>query len=392
MSILQPITTASPLPAGENALRYSVRAGERGVLKLRLRRQLVARARMKLPIDYERLASGLRPIADEASVLRDALERLMEEDVFDGRPFLAALAVSGRGSGLPSPWFFRKAQSLGRFTGDPEGVEAFAFHARELHRCILHHLGNREGSAHKNDQPHGRRAVMLRAKDIMTTPVISVRSDASVGAVANLLTENGISAVPVIDGNALVGIVSEGDLVHRAELGTTSRHRSWWLKLLRDNATLAAEYTKSHSAKVADVMTRDVATVAEITPLAEVARLLDRKRIKRVPVMRFGRVVGIVSRGNLVQALAAATTSAAPVAASADDDTIRSRLLAALKAEPWVSSPNIHLSVDGGVVTFWGTVGSAEERKASQVLAENIQGVRRVEDHRAMLDFPVVAV
>lgn len=233
---------------------------------------------------------------------------------------------------------------------------------------------------------------MLRAKHVMTTPVISVRSDNTIGSVANLLVEHGISAVPVIDGDELVGIVSEGDLVHRAEIGTAPRHRSWWLSLFQDNASLAAEYTKSHSARVADVMTRNVATVAEVTPLAEVARLLDKKRIKRVPVMHFGKVIGIVSRANLVRALAAAATNAPPAPPSQNDETIRRQLLAALGAEPWVSNDNSNITVCEGVVTFWGTVGSVEERKASQVLAENIAGVRRVEDHRAMIDFPVVAV
>lgn len=233
---------------------------------------------------------------------------------------------------------------------------------------------------------------MLRAKNIMTTPVVSVRPDSTIGAVAALLVEHGISAVPVIDGDDLVGIVSEGDLVHRDEIGTAPRHRSWWLGLFQDNASLAVEYTKSHSARVADVMTRDVATVAEITPLDEIARLLDRNRIKRVPVMRFGKVVGIVSRANLVRALAAATAGTSRAPSSRDDETIRSDLLAALKAEPWVISENSNITVCEGVVAFWGTVGSEEERKASQVLAENIPGVRGVEDHRAMLEFPVIAL
>ena len=116
---------------------------------------------------------------------------------------------------------------------------------------------------------------MLRAKDVMTTPVVSVQSDSTVRHVAEFLVEHGISAVPVIDGDRLVGIVSEGDLLHRTEIGTMPRHRSWWLTFFRDGASLAAEYTKSHSTRVADVMTRDVITVAEITPLAEVADILD---------------------------------------------------------------------------------------------------------------------
>lgn len=233
---------------------------------------------------------------------------------------------------------------------------------------------------------------MFRAKDVMATPVVSVESDSTVSVVANLLVKHGISAVPVIDGDRLVGIVSEGDLVHRAEIGTAPRHRSWWLNLFSNHASLAVEYTKSHSAKVADVMTRNIATVAEITPLAEVADILDKRRIKRVPVMRFGKVVGIVSRANLIRALAATTHEASPAQASHDDEGIRSRLSTALKGEPWVSGANSHVTVSEGVVAFWGIVASEEERKASQVLAENVDGVRRVEDHRAVIDFPIVAI
>ena len=233
---------------------------------------------------------------------------------------------------------------------------------------------------------------MLRAKDVMTTPVVSVETGSTISAVADLLVKHGISAIPVIDGDSLVGIVSEGDLVHRAEIGTTARPRSWWLNLFRNNASLAAEYTKSHSFKVADVMTRNVVTVAEITPLAEIADILDRKHIKRVPVMRFGKVVGIVSRANLIRALAATAHASPAVGAPHDDEAIQRRLLAALKSEPWVSTGNTNVTVSEGVVTFWGTVGSEEERKASQVLAENVDGVKRVEDHRAMIEFPIVAI
>ena len=233
---------------------------------------------------------------------------------------------------------------------------------------------------------------MLRVKDVMTTPVVTVGSDSTVSVVAELLVTHGISAVPVVDGGKLVGIVSEGDLVHRAEIGTEPRYgRSWWLDLFTNHASMAAQYTKSHSVKVADVMTRNVVTVAEITPLAEVANVLDKKHIKRVPVMRSGEVVGIVSRANLVRALAMAR-ACSPARSSYDNASIRTRLLQALNAEPWASIGHSNVIVSGGVVTFQGAIGSEEERKASQVLAENVEGVRRVDDHRAMIDFPIVAI
>ena len=232
---------------------------------------------------------------------------------------------------------------------------------------------------------------MLRAKDVMTTKIFSVKSDNTVRAVADLLVKHGISAVPVVDDGRLVGIVSEGDLVRRAEIGTEPHHhRSWWLNIFSDNASLASEYTKSHSVRVAEVMTRNVATVAEITPLSEIAYLLEKKRIKRVPVMRFGEVVRIVSRANLVRALA--TAKGPPLAAASDDDSIRARLLDALRVEPWPRAEGPEVTVSDGVVAFWGVLGSEEERQALRVLAENIEGVRRVEDHRAMIEFPIVAI
>lgn len=231
---------------------------------------------------------------------------------------------------------------------------------------------------------------MLTAKDVMTTKVVSVNPNSTVGAVADILVKHGFGAVPVVDNGELVGIVSEGDLVRRAEIGTDARRRSWWLNILRGNASLAAEYTKSHSANVADVMTQNVATVTEITPLSDVADLLEKRRIKQVPVMRFGEMVGIVSRADLVKAFATATAKRRPLIS--DDEHIRARILEALKAEPWSRAGTPQLVVSGGIVTFLGVLGSEEEGKASRVLAENVEGVRRVHDHRVMIEFPIVAI
>ena len=147
---------------------------------------------------------------------------------------------------------------------------------------------------------------MLIAKDVMTSPVIAVGPDSTVDEVADILLSHGISAVPVIDRGALLGIVSEGDLIRRAEIGTAPQHRSWWLRLFASNAALAEGYVKSHSEHVTDVMTKQVATVVESTPVVEIATLLEHNRIKRVPVLRDGQVVGIVSRANLVRALVVA--------------------------------------------------------------------------------------
>ena len=227
---------------------------------------------------------------------------------------------------------------------------------------------------------------MLIARDIMTSPVVAVGPESTVGEVADLLVSHGISAVPVIEGGALLGIVSEGDLIRRAEIGTAPQHRSWWLRLFADNAALAADYVRSHSVHVIDVMTRKVTTVTDSTPVAEIASLLERKRIKRVPVVRDGQVVGIVSRANLVRALAAASKS--PFIASHGDSRIRQEILDALRSESWPSAESRDVTVTDGVVIFRGAYLSEQERKASRVLAENISGVRAVDDHRVRRDLP----
>src|SRR5215472_16674485 len=182
----------------------------------------------------------------------------------------------------------------------------------------------------------------MHAIDVMTSQVISVDENATVPAVARLLAEHGISAVPVVDRNSrVIGMVSEGDLLHRAETGT-ERRRSWWLELVASTNQLAGEYVKSRSGQVKDLMTREVISVTEETPVADIAILLETNRIKRVPVLRVGKLVGIVSRANLVRALAM-TINEPTSGAEADDRAIRDKLLAELKAQKWaeVSPSNV---------------------------------------------------
>ncbi|MER9674953.1 CBS domain-containing protein [Mesorhizobium sp. M0208] len=181
---------------------------------------------------------------------------------------------------------------------------------------------------------------MLIAKDVMTSPVIAVGPDSTVDEVADILLPHGISALPVIDRGALLGIVSEGDLIRRVEIGTAPQGRSWWLRFFANNADLAEGYVKSHSAHVTDVMTMQVATVVESTPVVEIATLLEHNRIKRVPVLRDRQVVGIVSRANLVRALVVARKGwRAPV--SHDDSSIRLEILDALRSESWRPRPEV---------------------------------------------------
>jgi CBS domain-containing protein len=220
----------------------------------------------------------------------------------------------------------------------------------------------------------------MRAMDLMTTEVITVDENASIQSVAKLLADRGISAVPVVDrDNRAVGMVSEGDLLHRTEIGTEPR-RSWWLEMVSSTNKLAEDYIKSHSRKVKDVMTRDVLSVTEETPVADIAVLLETNRIKRVPVLRDGKLVGIVSRANLVRALAM-TINEAPDGAEAGDRTLRDKLLAELKAQKWAEVSPANVTVKDGVVHLWSSYLSEQEKRALVVAAESVAGVRRVEDH-----------
>ena len=218
----------------------------------------------------------------------------------------------------------------------------------------------------------------MRAMDIMTSEVITVGEDTTVPEAAKLMAERGISAVPVVDrDNRIVGMVSEGDLLHRAETGT-ERRRSWWLDMVSSTNKLAGEYIKSHSARVKDVMTRDVLSVTEETAVADIAVLLETNRIKRVPVVRDGKIVGIVSRANLVRALAMTITEGV---GDGDDRTIRDKLLAELKAQKWAEVSPANVTVKDGVVHLWSSYLSEQERRALIVAAESVPRVRRVEDH-----------
>ncbi len=228
-----------------------------------------------------------------------------------------------------------------------------------------------------------RQGARMLAKDVMTTEVITVDEKTPISSVARLLAERGISAVPVIDAaRRVIGIVSEGDLLHRGETGT-ERRRAWWLDLLASNAELARDYVKSHARTVGEVMTRDVISVSETTPIADIAILLETRGIKRVPVLRDGRLAGIVSRANLVQALAMIVEE--PPAGGVDDASIRAQLLDALKGQPWAELAPANVTVRNGVVHLWNSYVSDDERRALLVAARNIPGVRRVEDHMRKL-------
>jgi len=216
----------------------------------------------------------------------------------------------------------------------------------------------------------------IRAADVMVTDVVFAAPDMDVQALARLLVDRRISAVPVIDqADRLVGIVSENDIVRRAEIGTERRHH--WLRLLLDPHQAASEFSRANARRVADVMTKAVVTVTPQTPLAEVAALLESHHIKRVPVVDQGKVVGIVSRANLVQAIAAFAGAAG---SPADPTNLRERVVARIKAQPW-RSWMVNVTADAGRVELWGMVDSPEVKQATRIAAETTPGVLTVVDH-----------
>jgi len=218
----------------------------------------------------------------------------------------------------------------------------------------------------------------MKAREVMASHVITVGPELDVKAVANTLVANGISAVPVvaIDGS-IVGIVSEGDLMRRAVSGAK---RSWWLETFSSAEQLMAEFVKAHGRKAKDVMTRKVISVSPDTSLQEIANLLEKHGIKRVPVIENGRLVGVVSRANLVQALA--TRGLAFVDVAEADETLRKVILLNVRKLPWTTAMTmVDVIVDHGVVNLWGVVRNEEEKNAVRITAEGTPGVQAVNDH-----------
>jgi CBS domain-containing protein len=222
----------------------------------------------------------------------------------------------------------------------------------------------------------------MNAKDIMTSNVITVTSGTLVSEIANLLFERRISALPVVDGDRLVGIVSEADLLRRYEIGTDCALAGdpWWIRLFSGDHS-PEEYVKSHARSARDIMTQDVATVVPDASLAKIATVLEKRRVKRVPVLQDGKLVGIVSRSDLVRALVSAHRDA-PTSSRLTDEAIRFRLLAELRRQTWWREEFSNVTVEEGVVNFAGAIQFENERIAARVAAETVPGVRSVVDQR----------
>lgn len=224
----------------------------------------------------------------------------------------------------------------------------------------------------------------MKAADIMTVPVHSVRAEDTVAHAVQQMLQRRISGLPVVDqaGN-LVGLVTEGDFLRRSETGTDKR-RPHWLQLLLGPGRGAEDYTRSHARMVGEIMTTDVAAVSEDAPLAEIVRIMEKRRVKRVPVLRAGKVVGIVSRANLMHALAGVLGEIRPTSDS--DAHIQQQIMTELRKQDWAPLGSTSIVVRNGVVHLWGTIFDERERVALKVLAGAIAGVKAVEDHLVWIE------
>ena len=219
----------------------------------------------------------------------------------------------------------------------------------------------------------------MRAKDIMTESIVCVNVKETVFDAAELLLGAGVSAAPVVNdqGNVL-GIVSEADLIHRAEIATTPR-KSWLQRLLGGEATAARDFVSTHARKVADVMTREVVTASDDATLGELVELIEKHRVKRIPIVRDNKLVGVVSRANLLGALLSREPEAA--VEPTDDNQLRQAVVDAFDKQPWKSRWPVNVVVSDGAVHLWGFVESEDVRKAYRVAAENVPGVKKVRSH-----------
>ncbi|TGQ29386.1 MULTISPECIES: CBS domain-containing protein [unclassified Mesorhizobium] len=219
----------------------------------------------------------------------------------------------------------------------------------------------------------------MQAEAIMTAPVIGIEPTASISDAAGLMLSKNISGLPVIrsDGT-LLGIVSEGDFLRRAELGTR-RKRSRWLEFLVSPRRAAEEYVQANGRRIEEVMTADVITVSPDASLSEIVELMTRNHVKRIPVVDGGKVVGIVTRSDLLRALLSVLPGSAP--AAMDDERIRQNIIAELATQKWAGKDMISVTVDKGVVELSGAIFDERERQAAIVAAENVAGVKAVKDN-----------
>jgi CBS domain-containing protein len=248
----------------------------------------------------------------------------------------------------------------------------------------LQHFSTRSWIVSKTAQER----IMLQARDVMTTPVETVRPEAGIDIVIGIMVAGRLSGVPVVSaGGDLLGILTEGDLLRRVETGTDSdpaARRTNFLEFLLGGGHDITHYIRSHSRRVSDIMTATVVTVTENAPLSEIVGLMEKHRVRRLPVERDGRLVGIVSRSDLVAALGRKLAQVEPEPGS--DPEIETRILAVLEAAPWFAQSNVDVRVNAGVATVEGVIHDERLRTAIRVAVETVPGVTDVTDKVAYVE------
>jgi CBS domain-containing protein len=218
----------------------------------------------------------------------------------------------------------------------------------------------------------------MKARDLMTADPITVAPDASVMQAVQLMLKHRISGLPVVTGGGtLVGIVTESDLLRRRVPGTHRRTR--WLEFLIGSGKLAEEHVQACSRKVSEIMSSQVFTATDHASVAEVVDIMERHGIRRVPILSDQKLVGIVSRSNLVRALTRILGSEQMV--TIDDASVRLHLQDELNRQNWAPSSLINIVVLNGIIQLWGVITDEGQRRAIRVAAQNTPGAREVEDH-----------
>lgn len=230
----------------------------------------------------------------------------------------------------------------------------------------------------------------MRIHDIMSDKVISVSSDATIADAISIMLRNKVSGLPVIDETRrLVGIISEGDFMRRLETGTLKRPR--WLEWLLDPNTLARDYAQTRGQYVREVMTPDVVAIPEDAEVKDAVELMLARQVKRLPVLRGTELVGIVTRRDLMRALAGFVGGTYEDTIHTDAE-IRAKVIAEINVQVWAPSATVVVEVDDGVVTLNGLITDERQRQGLHVAAENVPGVKRVEDQLELLDQPPVLI
>ena len=224
----------------------------------------------------------------------------------------------------------------------------------------------------------------MKVADVMTYRVISVTPDVGVAEAARLMLQASISGLPVVDRSGMmVGIVTEGDFLRRAETGTSKR-RARWLEFFMSPGKLAEEYSRSHGRKVSEIMTPEPLCVGEETTLESAVELMERHRIKRLPVLRDGKPVGMLSRANLLRGLV--DSDRKTKSSTAADWAIREQISTELHKHAWAPVYGLDVKIRNGSVDLYGTILDERERKAIIIAVENIPGVKEVRDHIALIE------